>query len=124
VNGVLPRKPAKIAEIKRRKGKQPRRYPALEQRANAVRYYAKWTSEELHEKASRMAIRMLALHEVLYRQHGTAILSPTLIEQLNQLAQSFVPQKAQGWHPRRKEDEPGRPSGLLELAIRESEERR
>jgi hypothetical protein len=98
-----PKRPAKIVIVKKKHNQGPTRYLLAERMGNAVSYFSKteWTADELREKASSMAIRLIGLNHVLQTRHGIAMLSPVMVEQLNQLGQSYIPKTFNGYKPRR-----------------------
>jgi hypothetical protein len=100
---VVLKRPAKIVIVKKKHKPGPTRYLLAERMSNAVSYFSKndWTADELREKASSMAIRLVGLNQVLRAKHGVAMLSPHMVEQLDQLGQSFLPKTLNGYKPRR-----------------------
>ena len=93
-------KAAKIALVKK-KGKKYRGRSLISQRkGNARRAFRDWNTDDLKEKMSGMAIRMLAANEIA-AERGTPILTPDMVSRLQIIAQSFLPMTVHGMKLRR-----------------------
>ncbi len=83
--------------------KSQRRYLLNERLHNATAYYSKgWQPDELKEKASSLALRLLGLDKVLREHHGINLLTVQLREELKELGASYLPKTYIGRKPRQK----------------------